>query len=356
MDEKNILFYTRVYNSEATLPRCIDSILNQTVQNYKYFLADNGSTDGTRSIIERYSDSNKHIIPLYYDENKQNRIFDILDIELGKNTDGYLCTLDADDEYTPDFLEKMLTFMEENNLEVATCGSDWINEQTGEIIKHDVLDKSILLEGKAFAEQFPYYRRFLLTIWGTVYSLQLLRECSFEWARNDSSFPGTAFCMEAYRYAERAGILAESLHKYYISPEIKSYRFDPGWFQKCKYMYKISREYLLDYGEISKQNEDYLCVMILIFIKYILPRIQLADVDLSEKYKSLKEIFTDNMTQCMLKHWDEVGIYSNKMDFLQEIEAWIYEQDGWIAYREIVEEIIASLNIKKGRLSELEYK
>lgn len=345
MEEKNVQFYTRVFNSEKTLPRCIDSILNQTNTNFKYYIVDNGSTDETRKIIKRYSESNDRIIPLYYDENKRYRLFDFLSVELAKNSDGYLCVLDADDEYSPDFLEKMLSFMQDNNLEVATCGSDWIDKQTGEIIKHDVIDKTLLLEGQTFAEYFPYYRRFMLTIWGTVYSLQLIRKCNFEWAKNDRSFPGTAFCMEAHRYAERAGILAESLHKYYISPEIKSYRFNPRWFQECKYMYKISREYLLDYGEISKQNEDYLCVMILILIKYILPRIQLADVDLSEKYKSLKEIFTDNMTQYMLKNWDEVGIYSNKMDFLQEIEAWVYEQDGWEAYQEITEEIVASLNI-----------
>jgi hypothetical protein len=86
-------------------------------------------------------------------------------------------------------------------------------------------------------------------------------------------------------------------------------------------------EYLLDYGRISKKNEDYLLVLFLILIKYILPRIQHADVDLTEKIKSINEVFSDDMTRQLLDKWDEVGIYSDKREFLHEIHDWIKSQE-----------------------------
>ncbi|MEL7657905.1 MAG: hypothetical protein AAGU75_18585, partial [Bacillota bacterium] len=103
-----------------------------------------------------------------------------------------------------------------------------------------------------------------------------------------------------------------------------------------KYMHKISREYLLDYGKISRHNEDYLCVLFLILIKYILPRIQNADVDFAEKLKCINEILSDATMQHLLNNWDKVGIYSDKEEFLREINEWIKMQDGWERERSFV--------------------
>ena len=43
------------FNCKKYLPMQIDSILNQTYQNWNLIIADDGSTDGTREIAERYS-------------------------------------------------------------------------------------------------------------------------------------------------------------------------------------------------------------------------------------------------------------------------------------------------------------
>ena len=285
---------------------------------------------------------------MYGSINSQGKLFKIIkDIILTNKilSNSYFVVLDADDEYSPDFLEKMINFVEENNLEVATCGTEWIDEKTEQTIKKKVLSKNLILEGREFADKFPLYRNYIVTSWGGIYSLELLKRCNFDWYHSAMNFSDTAFCMETFRRAKRAGVLSESLHKYYISPESISYKYNSNWFQACKYLHRISREYLLDYGEISKQNEDYLCVIFLVSIKYIIPRIQQADVNLSEKLKSLYNIFTDDMTRYLLEHWDKVGIYSNKLDFLREIEAWLYSQDDWERFRKTVEEIIRAMYI-----------
>jgi hypothetical protein len=150
--------------------------------------------------------------------------------------------------------------------------------------------------------------------------------------------------MEMFRYAERAGVLAESLHKYVVSSATLSGRYNPQWFPACKFLVESTRNYLLDYGMISKPNEKYLHVLHLILIKYILPRIQSSEVDLSEKLNCINEIFADCTTQYVLKNWSEVGIYSDRAEFIREILSWITSQKNHEKHRPIINDIIAALN------------
>jgi len=104
-----IIIYTPAYNAEKTLRRAVDSILNQTHKEFIYYLLDNASTDGTYEIIKEYAKNDKRIIPLHNEINwVGNGIYEVLK-NYGK--DCYFCALDADDEYTPNFLEKMLFFI-----------------------------------------------------------------------------------------------------------------------------------------------------------------------------------------------------------------------------------------------------
>ena len=47
-----------VYNSEKYLNKCLDSILNQIYKNIEIIIIDDGSTDGSLSLCERYADLN----------------------------------------------------------------------------------------------------------------------------------------------------------------------------------------------------------------------------------------------------------------------------------------------------------
>lgn len=339
-----VIIYTLAYNAGKTLRRTIESVLAQTHKEYIYYLVDNASTDNTYNIIQEYALRDWRIIPLQNEKNRRGNW--ILDLIQNHPEEGYLCALDADDEYEPEFLEKMLVFVTGNRLDVATCGTGWINGRTGEVLKNKVLDQDLILEGREFADQFPVYRNYMVTVWGALFSLALLRKCDLRWAHDAMNFFDTAFCMETFRHAKRAGVLSESLHRYYVSEETGSYRFNPDWFRACKNLHKISRLYLRDYGRISKENENYLWTLFLILIKYILPRIQNADVTLEIKLKSLYEIFTDHKTRFLLKNWEQVGIYSNQSEFLHEIKEWIYYQDDWEEWRQYVEDLISVMDIE----------
>ncbi len=49
------------YNEEEVIGQCIESLLNQTYQNFEIFIVDDGSTDSTPDIVKRYAQKNKKI-------------------------------------------------------------------------------------------------------------------------------------------------------------------------------------------------------------------------------------------------------------------------------------------------------
>lgn len=59
---------TPVYNTEEYLAECIESVLDQTFENFEYILADNCSSDGTRGIAEAYARRDSRIKLFLFDE------------------------------------------------------------------------------------------------------------------------------------------------------------------------------------------------------------------------------------------------------------------------------------------------
>ena len=58
-----------VYNVEKYLKRCINSLLNQTLQDIEIIFVDDGSTDSSKIIIEKYLHLHREKIKYYYKEN-----------------------------------------------------------------------------------------------------------------------------------------------------------------------------------------------------------------------------------------------------------------------------------------------
>ena len=54
-----------IYNTEATLPRCIDSVLKQSFRDFEIVLVDDGSPDGAGKIADRYAEKYSNIVVVH---------------------------------------------------------------------------------------------------------------------------------------------------------------------------------------------------------------------------------------------------------------------------------------------------
>lgn len=107
-----------VYNDESYVAKSIDSILNQTFEDFEFIIVDDGSTDGTRDVIDRYNDDRIFLI-----ENKENiGLTRSLNNALEHSSGRYVARQDADDISRIDRLERQLSYLDRHP-SVAMVGS-----------------------------------------------------------------------------------------------------------------------------------------------------------------------------------------------------------------------------------------
>ncbi|WP_294876642.1 glycosyltransferase family 2 protein [Sulfurospirillum sp. SCADC] len=98
------------YNSEFTILRTLESVINQTYQHYEIIIIDDGSVDQTRSVVEEFFEGQKQSYQYLYQENTGPSAARNKGI---KNSKGeYIAFLDADDVWHPEKLELCLKVFE----------------------------------------------------------------------------------------------------------------------------------------------------------------------------------------------------------------------------------------------------
>ena len=107
------------YNIAAWLPRCLDSILGQTYQNLEVIVVDDGSTDHTGDILERYAAMDARIRPL----RKANGGVTSARLEGIRYADGeWIGFVDGDDEIEPDMYERLMGNALKYSADISHCG------------------------------------------------------------------------------------------------------------------------------------------------------------------------------------------------------------------------------------------
>lgn len=107
-----------VYNVEAYLSRCINSILAQTYGDFELILVDDGSTDNSGKICDDFALSDPKIQVIHKENGGQSSARNVgLDVCTGK----YIAFVDSDDFIAPNMLENLRMLVEKENADIAEC-------------------------------------------------------------------------------------------------------------------------------------------------------------------------------------------------------------------------------------------
>lgn len=120
-----------VYNTSKYLDKCIDSIVNQTLNDIEILIVNDGSTDNSQDIIDKYT-KKYDIIKSYIKEN--GGLSDTRNYGIERSNGEYIAFIDSDDYIKADMLEKMYNKVKKESLDIVVCDSINVYEDGREIL------------------------------------------------------------------------------------------------------------------------------------------------------------------------------------------------------------------------------
>lgn len=120
-----------VYNVETFLPECLDSLLNQSLSNIEIICVDDGSTDKSLEILNKYAFADNRI-KIIQQKNMYAGIARNNGLKEAKGK--YILFLDSDDFFELNMLEKLLIRIEKDASDVCICNARHYNNKTKEYI------------------------------------------------------------------------------------------------------------------------------------------------------------------------------------------------------------------------------
>lgn len=108
-----------VFNGARYLSDAIRSIQAQTLSSWRLFVVDNGSTDGTPTIIRSFAEKDSRIVPLRL---SSPDLVGALNLAIDRCTARYIARCDGDDISMPDRLQKQVQFLNDHASCIAVSG------------------------------------------------------------------------------------------------------------------------------------------------------------------------------------------------------------------------------------------
>lgn len=146
-----------VYNVEKYLDKCINSILNQSYKNYEVILIDDGSTDESGKICDKYTSKYKFIRAIHKENGGQSHA---RNLGVVNSKYQYVTFIDSDDYIDRYFLERLTDILEGYESDIAICGI--LDEDTnGNYIYPDTSSGEVKVYSNYEAiEEMCYERKF----------------------------------------------------------------------------------------------------------------------------------------------------------------------------------------------------
>lgn len=241
-----------VYNSENYLNMAIDSILNQTIKNIEVILVDDGSTDGSRKIMEQYKQNDSRIMIL----NQENQ-----GVSMARNAgiaaaNGvYIGFVDSDDWIEKDMYETMVNEGVNSDCDVIIC--DFYSKlYNGETLKnYDKSKGSTLLDRPSILNEICselLIEGFFTSACDKIYKRSMILENNINFISGVKLREDFFFNVEIFNSAQRAAYIPRILYHYKDTEDSACKKYYKDAFETAVKIY----EYKLKYSEIWGIKSD----------------------------------------------------------------------------------------------------
>ena len=127
MSSPTVSIVVPVYNVREYLPRCLDSLISQTLKDIEIIAVDDGSTDGSSAILDSYGAEDARVRVIHV-ENGGVSIARNIGLD---NAEGqYVGFVDSDDYVEPGMFERLVNTIRETEADCVQCSFDIVDGNT----------------------------------------------------------------------------------------------------------------------------------------------------------------------------------------------------------------------------------
>ncbi|MCD8248285.1 MAG: glycosyltransferase [Lachnospiraceae bacterium] len=162
-----------VYQVEAWLSRCLDSLLVQTYENMEIILVDDGSHDSCPAICDAYADRDNRVHVIH----QENRgLSGARNSGIDAATGAYIAFVDSDDYVAPDFIETLYELIQKSGCAIGQCRFARVR---GEALRSEPNDAYRMFRGECLMEQLygpEEDATYFVVAWNKLYRRELFTE------------------------------------------------------------------------------------------------------------------------------------------------------------------------------------
>ena len=164
-----------IYNVEQYLEQCLDSIISQTYSQLEIILVDDGSTDSSGQICDKYARKDERIVVIH---KTNGGLSDARNAGISVATGEYISFIDSDDYIATDMYNKMIKICEQNHCDIVVCARDNFDEDGNHKVMFQAKKQTIYTSEEAI-EEILLNRNMDSAAWDKLYHKKLFTEIRY---------------------------------------------------------------------------------------------------------------------------------------------------------------------------------
>ncbi len=235
---KKVSVIVPVYNTEKYLRRCLDSLVNQTLEDIEIIIIEDKSPDNSNKILDEYKEKYKDKIKVFLNKTNKgigyNRNFGIK-----KATGEYIAFVDSDDWVDETMYEKMYNKAIKDNLDLVLCNFHKMleeNENLNEIEPEFIITN---FKNTSLKKHADLLLEVNLAPWNKLYKKELLIDNNFP---EDLKYEDAIFVVKALARANKIGVIYEKLNYYLVRDKSETTVMDKRVYDILKITQMIIEE------------------------------------------------------------------------------------------------------------------
>ncbi len=264
-NEKKLSIIIPIYNGGRYLSTCLDSVVNQTIEEYEIICINDGSTDNSFDVLEEYKRKYPELIKVYHKENQG--VWKAREFGISVATGEYIGFCDCDDIVDKSMYEKMYSSIIQSKADMVICAFVRVDDETGKVGKAEMNGwGNATLNMTEEKEQFALFNT---APWNKMIRRDIIQK-HVKFDKPPRVAEDMMLLLSVYPSIKKVELIAEPLYYYYVRKNTAMTYFRLEEMNVFQQSMLITQQYVINNGGVVWEDVVELFVLIHMGLSVIL--------------------------------------------------------------------------------------